>query len=58
VCGCFVLDFGMWPVCMVGRSARENAGRSVAVLGGGHSAIGTLLELAKLKEQVPATEIV
>nr|MBP6769637.1 flavoprotein [Reyranella sp.] len=34
------------------------AGRCVAVLGAGHSAVGTLLDLAKLKEQEPATNIV
>lgn len=33
------------------------ADRSVAVVGGGHSAINTILELAKLKQEYPNTEI-
>lgn len=41
-----------------GRDRARYAGRSVAVLGGGHSAIGTLIELARLKDEVPTTEIV
>ena len=33
-------------------------GKTVAVLGAGHSAVGTILDLAKLKEIEPATQIV
>lgn len=43
---------------ILGRDRARYAGRSVAVLGGGHSAVGTLLELAKLKEDAPTTTIV
>lgn len=50
------IAYGMPDV--LGRDRARYAGRRVAVLGGGHSAIGTLIDLAKLKEQVPATEIV
>ena len=41
-----------------GRDRARYAGKTVAVLGAGHSAVGTLIELAKLKDEVPATEIV
>lgn len=50
------IAYGMPDV--LGRDRARYAGRSVAVLGGGHSAIGTLIDLAKLKEEVPTTEIV
>ena len=50
------IAYGMPDV--LGRDRPHYAGRSVAVLGGGHSAVGTLLDLAKLKEQEPATNIV
>ncbi|ODT12697.1 MAG: FAD-dependent oxidoreductase [Kaistia sp. SCN 65-12] len=50
------LAYGMPDV--LGRDRARYAGRTVAVLGGGHSAVGTLIELARLKEQVPTTEIV
>jgi thioredoxin reductase len=50
------IAYGMPDV--LGRDRARYAGRSVAVLGGGHSAIGTLIDLAKLKEQAPTTEIV
>ena len=43
---------------MLGRDRPRYEGRCVAVLGAGHSAVGTLLDLAKLKEQEPATQIV
>ena len=33
-------------------------GKRIAVVGGGHSAINTLLDLAKLKETDPNTEII
>lgn len=50
------IAYGMPDV--LGRDRARYAGRSVAVLGGGHSAIGTLIDLAKLKEEAPTTEIV
>jgi Pyridine nucleotide-disulphide oxidoreductase len=34
------------------------AGKLTAVLGSGHSAIGTLLDLARLKDEVPETQII
>ena len=37
---------------------RRYSGRTVAVLGAGHSAIGTLTELARLRDEAPATEVV
>lgn len=43
---------------LLGRDRARYAGRTVAVLGGGHSAVGTLIDLARLKKEVPATEIV
>ena len=43
---------------VLGRDRARYAGRSVAVLGAGHSAIGTLIDLARLKDEVPTTEIV
>ena len=48
--------YGMPDV--LGRDRARYAGRTVAVLGAGHSAIGTLIELARLKDEAPATEIV
>jgi thioredoxin reductase len=40
-----------------GEAESRYAGRSIAVLGGGHSAIGTLIALAELQERVPNTKI-
>jgi hypothetical protein len=34
------------------------AGKAVAVLGAGHSAIGTLMDLARLHDEAPGTEII
>jgi thioredoxin reductase len=34
------------------------AGKTVAVLGSGHSAIGTLIELVRLKDEAPGTEVI
>lgn len=48
--------YGMPDV--LGRDRPRYAGRCVAVLGAGHSAVGTLIDLAKLKDQEPATQIV
>lgn len=50
------IAYGMPDV--TGRDRARYAGRRVAVLGGGHSAIGTLIDLARLKDEVPATEII
>jgi threonine dehydrogenase-like Zn-dependent dehydrogenase len=50
------IAYGMPDVMGAGRT--RYAGKTVAVLGGGHSAIGTLTELARLKEEAPATEII
>jgi hypothetical protein len=49
------IAYGMPDV--LGRDRARYAGRSVAVLGAGHSAIGTLIDLAKLKDEAPTTEI-
>jgi len=48
--------YGMPDV--LGRERARYAGRVVAVLGAGHSAIGTLIDLSRLKEEVPTTEVV
>lgn len=50
------IAYGMPDV--LGHDRPRYSGRSVAVLGSGHSAIGTLIDLAKLKEDVPSTEVV
>lgn len=50
------IAYGMPDV--LGRDRPRYAGRCVAVLGAGHSAVGTLIDLAKLKDQEPATTIV
>lgn len=41
-----------------GRDRARYAGRAVAVLGGGHSAIGTLIDLARLAEEEPGTKAI
>ena len=40
------------------RERSRYAGRTVAVLGAGHSAVGTLIELIKLKSENPATKVI
>ena len=50
------LAYGMPDVLGSGRA--RYAGKTVAVLGSGHSAIGTLTDLAALKAQVPATDVI
>ncbi|CAN5640110.1 NAD(P)-binding domain-containing protein [soil metagenome] len=50
------IAYGMPDV--LGRERGRYAGRTVAVLGSGHSAIGTLIELVRLKEKAPATEVI
>jgi hypothetical protein len=47
------IAYGMPDV--LGKDRAQYAGRTVAVLGGGHSAIGTLTDLAQLAIQVPET---
>ena len=43
---------------VLGKDRVRYAGKRVAVLGAGHSAIGTLTDLAKLKAEVPGTEAI
>ena len=49
------IAYGMPDV--LGARARY-AGKTVAVLGAGHSAAGTIIDLARLKENEPGTEII
>jgi hypothetical protein len=50
------IAYGMPDV--LGRERARYAGRTVAVLGSGHSAIGTLIDLVRLKEEAPGTEVI
>jgi thioredoxin reductase len=50
------IAYGMPDV--LDRERGRYAGRTVAVLGAGHSAIGTLIDLVRLKEEAPATEVI
>jgi thioredoxin reductase len=50
------IAYGM-PDVLAGKRERY-ANKRVAVLGAGHSAVGTLIDLARLKDEAPATEIV
>lgn len=43
---------------VLGADRARYAGKTVAVLGAGHSAIGTMTDLARLKTQAPGTDIV
>jgi hypothetical protein len=43
---------------VLGRDRARYAGKTVAVLGAGHSAIGTLIDLVKLREAAPETNVV
>lgn len=47
------IAYGMPDV--LGKERARYAGNTVAVLGAGHSAIGTLIDLARLAEQAPKT---
>lgn len=47
------IAYGMPDV--LGKDRDRYAGRAVAVLGAGHSAIGTLIDLTKLAEEAPGT---
>jgi threonine dehydrogenase-like Zn-dependent dehydrogenase len=42
----------------LGRDRRRYAGKTVAVLGAGHSAVGTLIDLVRLKDQAPDTVVI
>jgi thioredoxin reductase len=50
------IAYGMPDV--LGKDRARYAGKTVAVLGAGHSAIGTLTDLAKLALEVPETEAI
>jgi thioredoxin reductase len=50
------ISYGMPDVLGAGRS--RYAGKRVAVLGAGHSATGTLIDLATLAKSAPGTEII
>ena len=43
---------------VLGKDRARYAGKTVAVLGAGHSAIGTLIDLARLKDEAPATQAI
>lgn len=49
------IAYGMPDV--LGTERARYAGKKVAVLGAGHSAIGTLMDLAKLAKQAPGTQL-
>ncbi|CAN7183626.1 NAD(P)-binding domain-containing protein [Bosea sp. LjRoot9] len=49
------ISYGMPDV--LGEAWARYAGKRIAVLGGGHSAIGTLIALADLQERAPGTRI-
>ncbi len=48
------IAYGMPDV--LGRERTRYAGKKVAVLGAGHSAIGTLIDLVRLADEAPGTE--
>jgi Pyridine nucleotide-disulphide oxidoreductase len=50
------IAYGMPDV--LGAERARYANKAVAVLGAGHSAVGTLIDLARLKDEAPATEII
>jgi thioredoxin reductase len=50
------IQYGMPDIC--GSERSRYAGHTVAVLGGGHSAIGNLIELARLASEAPGTRVV
>jgi thioredoxin reductase len=43
---------------VLGRERARYAGKTIAVLGAGHSAIGTLIDLSRLKDQEPLTDLI
>jgi hypothetical protein len=50
------ISYGMPDV--LGRDRERFASKTVAVLGAGHSAIGTLTDLTRLAEQAPGTRVI
>jgi len=50
------IAYGMPDV--LGSARGRYAGRTVAVLGAGHSAIGTIIDLARLRQQEPPTQVI
>ena len=48
--------YGMPDV--LGRERKRYAGKIVGVLGAGHSAVGTLIDLARLKDEAPDTMVI
>jgi len=50
------IAYGMPNV--LGKDRARYADKAIAVLGAGHSAVGSLIELAKLKSEAPGTEII
>jgi Pyridine nucleotide-disulphide oxidoreductase len=50
------IAYGMPDVC--GTHHARHAGKAVAVLGAGHSAVGTLIDLVQLAEEVPGTQAI
>jgi hypothetical protein len=50
------IAYGMPDV--LGHQRTRYAGKSVAVLGAGHSAVGSIIDLARLREEEPATQII
>lgn len=50
------IAYGMPDV--LGRERARYAGKIVGVLGAGHSAVGTLIDLAQLKDEAPDTQVI
>jgi len=50
------IAYGMPDV--LGGSRARYTGKTVAVLGAGHSAVGTLIDLARLRDEAPGTEVI
>lgn len=50
------IAYGMPDV--LGKDRARYAGKTIAVLGAGHSAVGTLVELTRLKSQAAGTEVI
>ncbi|MGY2849097.1 hypothetical protein ACVIWU_001023 [Bradyrhizobium sp. USDA 4509] len=50
------IAYGMPDV--LGKDRARYAGKAIAVLGAGHSAVGTLIELTNLKSQAASTEVI
>ncbi len=50
------IAYGMPDVA--GKARARYLGKTVAVLGAGHSAIGTLIDLARLQDEAPATKAI